>query len=115
MHGNRYGTLQQPVEDARAGGRDVLLELDVQGALEVQRRVPDAVLLFLVPSSLQELEARLRRRGTEDEAAVARRLARAREEMPLADDFDHVVVNDVLEEAVDRVVSIIEATDGGIP
>lgn len=108
VYGNRYGTLAHPVEEARQGGRTALLELDVQGALAVKARIPDAVLVFLVPRDQAQLEERLRARGTESEASLRRRLEAAREEMDLRDRFDHVVVNDVLAEAVDRVAAILE-------
>jgi guanylate kinase len=111
VYGNRYGTLARPVEEARAAGETVLLELDVQGALAVKARIPDAVLVFLVPPSEAHLEARLRTRQTEDEAAVQRRLSAAREEMPQQDRFDHVVENDVLDQAVERVAAILDSLD----
>lgn len=109
VYGNRYGTLARPVEEARSAGRIVLLELDVRGALEVKARIPDAVLVFLIPRDEVQLEERLRARGTEDEAAVQRRLAAAREEMASRDRFDHVVLNDELEAAVDEVTAILES------
>ncbi len=111
VYGHRYGTLAGPVEEARAAGRDVLLELDVQGAAAIRARVPDAVLIFLVPRSIEELEARLRRRGTEEAAALDERLSQARREMEDADRFDHVVVNDDLETAVSEVAAIITGGD----
>ena len=109
MYDHRYGTLERPIDIARAEGRRVLLELDVQGALAVKARIPDAVLVFLVPRDETQLEERLRARGTEDEPALQRRLAAAREEMAQAGRFDHVVENDVLDRAVDDVAAILEA------
>jgi guanylate kinase len=108
VYGNRYGTLLAPVEASRAAGRTVLLELDVQGAMSVKARVPDAVLIFLTPSTPEQLVGRLERRGTEDEATRERRLQRARDELAQAERFDHVVVNDVLDRAVEEVAAIIE-------
>lgn len=109
VFGHRYGTPVEEVERARAAGRDVLLEIDVQGARQVKRRAPDAVLVFLVPPSREELERRLRARGTEDEATLARRLAEAERELAEAARFDHVVVNDDLDRAADEVLAIIAA------
>jgi guanylate kinase len=108
VYGNRYGTLARPVEGARSAGETALLELDVQGALAVKARIPDAVLIFLLPPSDAHLEARLRSRRTEDEASIQRRLAAAREEMLRRDRFDHEVVNDQLDRAVDEVAAILD-------
>lgn len=108
--GHRYGTPADAVEEARATGRDAILEIDVQGAAQVRRRVPEAVLVFLEPPSWEELERRLRGRGTEDEATITRRLATAREELLERDRFDHVVVNDDLEGATDEVAAIIQVS-----
>ena len=111
IFGHRSGTPAAPVEDARAAGRDVLLEIDVQGARSIRQRVPDAVLIFLRPPSEEELARRLRARGTEAGAALERRLAAARLEMEEAEAFDHVVVNDSVEEAVREVLAIMGGTD----
>jgi guanylate kinase len=112
VFGHRYGTLIAPIADALADGHDVLLEIDVQGARSVRDRFPDAVLLFIVPPSasnfLQQLEERLRKRGSESEREIARRLAAAREEMEEASWFDHVVVNDDVERAATEVAAIID-------
>jgi len=108
VFGHRYGTLATPIEKWRDEGLDVLLEIDVQGARKVRERVPDALLVFLVPPSWDELARRLRDRGTEDDEALERRLAGALEEMDQADWFDHVLVNDDLERATDEVAAIIE-------
>ena len=109
VFGHRYGTPAGPIAEARAAGRDVLLDIDVQGARQVKERVPDAVLVFLVPPSREELARRLRARGTEDEEALRRRLARADRELAEAPRFDHVVVNDDLERAAGEVLAIIAA------
>jgi guanylate kinase len=98
------------VEDALAAGRDVVLEIDVQGARQVRQRVPEAVLIFLAPPSLEELERRLRSRGTEDEARLALRLATATAEMAQQPEFDHVVVNDRLDQATAQVEAIIQTS-----
>jgi len=91
--GNRYGTPRAPVEAHRRAGRPVLLEIELQGARQVRRAVPDARLVFLAPPSWDVLTARLRGRGTEDPATVERRLAVARSELAAASEFDTVLVN----------------------
>jgi guanylate kinase len=108
--GHRSGTPARPVEEALAAGRDVVLEIDVQGARQVRERAPQAVLIFLAPPSMEELERRLRSRGTEDEARLALRLATAKQEMAQLPLFDHVVVNDRLDEATAQVEAIIQAS-----
>lgn len=107
--GHRYGTPRAPVEAAVAAGAVVLLEIDVQGALQVRASDPSALMILLVPPTLAELERRLRSRGTETEAALARRLAVAETELGHADRFDHVVVNDDLGTAVAVVAGHIAA------
>ena len=107
--GHRSGTLAEPVDRDRAEGHDVILEIDVQGAAQVRRREPDAVLVFLAPPSMEELERRLRARGTEDEQRLALRLATARREMSDASWFDHVLVNDEVDEATAQVEAIIQS------
>jgi guanylate kinase len=116
VFGHRYGTLIAPIADALEAGQSVVLEIDVQGARSVRARFPDAVLIFIVPPSasnfLQQLEERLRRRGSESEAEIARRLAAARKEMEEASWFDHVVVNDRVERAAAEVAAIIDEKGG---
>ena len=107
IYGHRSGTLWAPVADALESGRDVVLEIDVQGSATVRQRVPEAVLVFLAPPSMEELERRLRARHTESDAQLARRLAAAREEMAAAARFDRVVVNDQVERAAQEVAAII--------
>jgi guanylate kinase len=108
--GRRYGTPRAAVEERLHAGGDVVLEIDVQGAGQVRERSPDALLILLAPPSLDDLEVRLRGRGTEDDAAIAERLRAAERELAHADRFDHVVVNDDLERATDEVAAIIEAS-----
>ena len=110
---HRSGTPRQFVEDSLAAGRDVILEIDVKGAEQVRAEVPDATLIFLAPPSMEELERRLRGRGTEDDERIARRLDTAAWEMTQRGWFDHVVVNDDLERAADEVAAIIEASRTG--
>ncbi|MFO7776958.1 MAG: guanylate kinase [Nitriliruptoraceae bacterium] len=105
--GHRYGTLRQPVVDAIRAGRVVVLDIELQGALQVKEQDPDALLVFLLPPSFEELEQRLRARGTESEATLQRRLARARTELASAHRFDVEVVNDDLDRCVDEVLAAI--------
>jgi guanylate kinase len=106
--GHLYGTPRAAAEAAVADGRIVVLDIEVQGALQVREQDPDALLVFLSPPSFEELERRLRARATEDEAEVERRLDVARREVAQRDAFDVVVVNDDLERAVEEVVAAIE-------
>jgi guanylate kinase len=108
--GHRSGTPREGVERALNAGRDMILEIDVQGAHQVRERVPDALLIFLAPPSLDELKRRLRGRGTESEERIALRLETADRELARRSWFDHVVVNDRLERAVDEVAAIIQAS-----
>jgi guanylate kinase len=113
---NLYGTPAAPVHDALAEGKDVLLEIELQGARQVMRRFPDAVTVFIKPPDLQELEDRLRNRNTETESDISLRMARAEREMEVfADDarrgggdFDYAIVNDDVEIATEELRSIIE-------
>jgi guanylate kinase len=106
--GHLYGTPRAAAEAAVAEGRIVVLDIEVQGALQVRDREPDALLVFLSPPSFEELERRLRSRGTEDEAGIARRLEVARAEVAQRDAFDVTVVNDDLDRCVAEVVAAIE-------
>lgn len=107
--GDLYGTPAGAVDAAIADGRDVLLEIELDGARQVKRARPEAVMLFIAPPSLAELERRLRGRGTDPEAKIQRRLARARDEIRALREFDYVVVNDVLEPAADTFRAIVGA------
>lgn len=102
-----YGTLKAPVEQMLQKGFDVALEIEVQGAAQVKSKCPDAVSVFIKPPSLEELAARLRGRGTEDEAAIEARLAQAAREMKSTDTFDFVVVNDEIDRAVQELRDIL--------
>ncbi len=106
----RYGTPRQAVEEQLAAGVDVVLEIEVQGAMQVKERMPEAVFVFIEPPSLEELEARLAGRG--DTGDVAARLERARVEMAMADEFDHRVVNEVLSDAVAGLLSVLARPEG---
>jgi guanylate kinase len=108
VHGNYYGTLRSEVEPYRERGKGVILDIDVQGADDVRRRCPDCVRVFLRASTWEAYEQRLHRRGTEDQAAIDRRLSRARQELTRAKDYDYEVINDDLDEAVKQLNAIIE-------
>jgi guanylate kinase len=108
--GHRSGTPRVFVEDRLGEGRDVLLEIDVVGASFARKRIPGAVLIFVDAPSLDELERRLRGRGTETEEAIGRRLETAAWELEQRPWFDHVVVNDDLQRATEQVAAIIEAS-----
>jgi len=109
VYGNLYGTSRTQVLRALNEGRDVILDIDTQGALQVKKNFPEAVLIFILPPSLKELERRLRNRGTDDEETIERRLKTAREEIRRAPLYDYIVVNDVLEVAYENLKSIIRA------
>ena len=113
-NGNHYGTSWASLDAPLARGRDVLLEIEIQGARQVRERRRDARLIFLLPPSLEVLERRLRSRGTDSPEAVAGRLALARRELAAAEDgFDYAVVNDDLERCVAEVVAILAAERAG--
>lgn len=106
--GNRYGTPRAPVLRRLAEGEPVLLEIELQGARQVRAAMPEALMVFLAPPSVADLEARLRGRATEDEVAITRRLARAQAEMAAAAEFDAVVVNDDVVRAARELVDFLE-------
>lgn len=106
---NYYGTPRGPVEDALQSGQDVILEIEVQGALQIKKKCPDCVTLFVLPPSIAVLEKRLRKRGTEDEATVQKRMSQLERELSIVDQYDYAVVNGELEMAVDDVCAIIRA------
>lgn len=111
VFGNRYGTSRSQVEAALASGRNLLLEIDWQGARQVRANAPDCMTVFILPPSRAELERRLRGRGTDSEAVIARRLGQALDDMAHWPEFHYVVVNDTLAEAVAALRAII-AGDG---
>jgi guanylate kinase len=110
--GTWYGTLRSEVTPSLAGGKWVVLEIDVQGTLAVLEHYPDAITIFVRPRSLEELERRLRDRGTESEAAIQRRLEVARREWPFAESYRHQVINDDVERSVGQLCEILK-TNGG--
>lgn len=106
--GNYYGTPKAYVKKQLEAGRDVILEIEIQGALKVRKQFPDALLLFVTPPSADELKKRLIGRGTESMEVIENRLARALEEAEGLEEYDYLVVNDVLEECVEEVHGIIQ-------
>jgi len=110
VHGDWKGSARQSVEPQLASGKDVLLEIDWQGARQVRDKVPDAVSVFILPPSRQALEQRMRNRGQDTEEVIAQRLAAAREEMSHYGEFDFVIVNEDFETAVGEMCSIFIAS-----
>ena len=107
--GNYYGTPACYVDEAIAEGRDVLLDIEVQGARCVSEKRPDAVRIFIAPPSWNELEQRLTERGTDTPEKIKKRLTRAQEEFRCADGYDYIVVNDTVENAVSELIAIMTA------
>jgi len=106
---NRYGTPRFYVEQRLNEGMNVLLDIEVQGARQVRKKMPEAILIFIAPPSLEELERRLRGRATDTESAIEGRLIRARQEFQEADFYDYLIVNDDVEKAAAKLSAIIEA------
>lgn len=110
---NLYGTSRAQVEQHLAEGYDVILEIDWQGARQVRESMPDCVTIFILPPSIEELERRLRNRGTDDPAVIDRRLRDAQSDMSHWDEFDHVIINDDLDRAVaDLEAALVGESDG---
>lgn len=107
--GNYYGTPLQYVEEMTEQGKDVFLEIEVQGALQVKRRMPDGVFIFLAPPTMHELESRIVNRGTDAPEVIEKRMRQAREELQLVTQYDYVVENDNVQSAVERIQTIINA------
>ena len=110
VHGDWKGTARQSVEPQLAAGKDVLLEIDWQGARQVRSKVPNAVSVFILPPSRQALEQRMRSRGQDTEEVIAQRLAAAREEMSHYGEFDYLIVNEDFDTAVDEMCAIFTAS-----
>jgi len=110
VHGNYYGTSKKWIADQLAAGSDVLLEIDWQGAQQVRALFPAAIGIFVLPPSLDELTRRLTGRGTDPEDVVALRLAAARTEMSHVGEFDYVIINDRLEQALEDLRAIVRAS-----
>ena len=106
--GNYYGTPLEYVENTLAQGKDVFLEIDVQGAIQVRELMPDGVFIFLTPPDLNELESRIVNRGTDSDEVIAKRMKTAREELELMKYYDYSVVNDTVNNAVQKIEAIIQ-------
>ena len=115
VFGNCYGTSRSAVEPMLREGRDVLLEIDWQGATQVRRAMPGCVSIFILPPSRIELERRLRARGTDSEITIEKRLAASREEISHAAEFDFIVVNDRFDDAVAALQTIVHDARAGRP
>lgn len=107
--GNYYGTPRKAVEDMLNEGKDVILKIEVEGAMNIKRLFPECCLVFILPPSMQELERRLRKRGTETEEKIIERTAQAREELKFAENYDYLIVNGELSVAVDDLKAVITA------
>ena len=107
--GNYYGTLKSAVEEKLSAGIDVLLEIEVEGAMNVKKKFPDSVLVFVLPPSFSELAERLKGRGTETSEVIEKRLSRAREEFECIKYYDYVLLNDTIDNAADKLKSILAA------
>jgi guanylate kinase len=110
VHGNFYGTSKAEVLPRLALGEDVVLDIDVQGARDIRAAYPDAISVFIVPSSARELEERLRKRGLDSEDAIKKRLINAAKEIAQAASFQYVIVNDALDRASLELESVVRAT-----
>ena len=109
IYGNYYGTPKPYVMNILEQGKDVVLEIDPQGALQIKKRFPDAVFVFIVPPSLDELTKRMYKRGTDSEEVIKRRLSSATSELEYASKYDYIIVNDEVEKATNKVSNIIDA------
>jgi guanylate kinase len=109
VHGNFYGTSRNTVQDLLQQGRDVLLEIDWQGAAQIRKAKPDCVSIFILPPSRAELERRLRGRGSDSAEVIERRLRNSRGEIAHAHEFDYIIVNDRFEDALDGLQAIVRA------
>jgi len=107
VFGNYYGTARRFLEEAKQKGHDLLLDIDVQGAAQVQKALPEAVSIFVLPPNHESLEWRLRHRGTDAESVICRRLDTARREIENYDKYDYILVNDRLEESADLLKGIV--------
>lgn len=109
--GNYYGTPKKEIDEMREHGKNVILEIEVQGAMKVREICPDAVFIFVLPPSVAELERRLKKRATETDDVIAQRVSQARSEIELARKYDYVVVNAALEDAINDFKTVIKAEE----
>ena len=113
VHGELYGTLRAPIEEATDAGRDVLMDIDVQGGMSIKDKFPEAVTVFLLPPDTQELKQRLSGRATDNPEQIKLRLASASREMAFADRYDHRIINDRIERACDELCDLIRGMREG--
>ena len=109
VHNHRYGTSRQAVEDQIVAGEDILLEIDFQGAMQIKQQFPNAVTMFILPPSWDELRARLEKRGEDSPEVIALRLKNAATEMAQAEKFDFVIINDLFDRALADIQSVVQA------
>ena len=107
--GNYYGTPRQTVEEMLENGKNTVLKIEIEGAANVKKLFPEAVLIFILPPSMQELERRLRNRGTEDEPTIQKRLEQAKTELSYAKNYDYAITNSDVEKAVDDLIAVVTA------
>lgn len=107
--GNYYGTLRKSVNDLVSSGKDAILKIEVEGAMNIRKMFPEACLVFILPPSWEVLENRLRMRGSETEEKIIERTKQARTEITFAENYDYIIVNDKLEEAVDDLLAVLRA------
>ena len=110
VHGNYYATSRTWLREQIQGGNDILLEIDWQGAQQVRKVFPDCVGVFILPPSIEELESRLRGRGTDSDEVISRRLLAARSEMRHVGEFDYVIINNELQTAIDDLIAVVRAS-----
>ncbi len=113
--GNYYGTPKKPVMEYVSCGSDIILDIDVQGCKQVKNAMPEAVTIFIVPPSLEELERRLRQRGTDSEEKMLKRMERAKAEMAEKECYDHIVVNDSVDNAAREIIDIMSRSSVNKP
>ena len=110
VYGHYYGTPLTFVQEKIAAGKDIVLDIDIQGAQAVKKKMPEAILIFLIPPSWNELQRRITSRSSDSPEEIKKRLEAAKKEILAAREFDYIVINDVLEDALKELVSIIQAT-----
>ena len=109
VYGNYYGTPLKKIQEKLAEGQDILLEIDTQGAMNVQKRFPEGIYIFLLPPSLAELEARIRGRGSETEESLQKRLGAAKAEIHIGKHYKYVIVNEKVQDVVEKIAAILTA------
>lgn len=107
--GNYYGTLRESVDSLLSQGKDAVLKIEIEGAMNIKKLFPECCLVFILPPSMTELERRLRKRGTETEDKIAERLKQAKNELAAAENYDYLIVNGELDKAVDDIIAVMRA------